>query len=83
MQDIELQHVLLNVIDALFDARDEFDGEDDDITLADFARDASDAAQGLTSIVTYESVQMLTNNAGLVIGTDDGSEFRLTITKAR
>jgi hypothetical protein len=32
---------------------------------------------------TFEEVGMLTNNAGLVVRTIDGSEFQITIVKSR
>ena len=38
---------------------------------------------GIEDISTYEDVGMLTNNAGLVIKLDDGSEYHITIVQSK
>lgn len=83
MNETELQDALMNVIESLIDARDEIEGEDDDIALADLVRDMTADTEEILSVATFERVQLLTGNDGLVIRTADGSEFQLTIVRSR
>jgi hypothetical protein len=34
-------------------------------------------------VMTYEEAGMLTNDTGLVVRTNDGSEFQITVVKSR
>ena len=83
MNQNELQNTLLSLIQNLLDAREEIEGEDDDITLADIARDMVSEADGLAHAETFEEAQLLTSNKGLVLRTEDGSEFQISIVKRR
>ena len=83
LNEKDLQDGLMNVIEALVDARDEMEGDDDDIALADLARDMVAEIEGITTVATFEDAALLTGNAGLVIRTADGSEFQITIVKSR
>lgn len=47
MNETDLQTTLLSLIQNLLDAREEIEGEDDDIALADIARDMVSEAEGL------------------------------------
>ena len=38
---------------------------------------------GIADISTYRDVGMLSNNAGLVIKVDDGSEYQITIVQSK
>ena len=49
----ELTDLLKNIIERLADAKDEIEGEDDDIALAEIAREMVDEAEGIASVVTY------------------------------
>ncbi len=80
MTTTDLQDALLNIIEAAMDARDD---ADDDATLADIARDLIDEMEGVESIRSYDSVQMLTSDDGLVLRTADGREFQITIIQSR
>ena len=77
----ELTDLLKNIIERLADAKDEIEGEDDDIALAEIAREMVDEAEGIASQVTYGDVMMLTSDDGLVIRTGGGDEFQITIVQ--
>lgn len=79
----DIQDTLIGIIENLADARDEFDGENDDIALADIARDLVAEADGWASARSFQDVAMLTSNAGLVLCMSDGSEYQITIVKSR
>ncbi|MFO0081523.1 MAG: hypothetical protein ACK55O_02795 [Phycisphaerales bacterium] len=83
MNETEIQDALMNVIESLIDARDEIEGDDDDIALADLARDMVDEMQEVIHATTFERAQLLTSNQGLVLRTGDGSEFQITIVRSR
>lgn len=83
MNEIELQETLQNLFETLIDARDEVEGEDDDITLADFVRDMVDESQEIARATTFEDAALLTSNRGVVLRTADGSEFQITIVQSR
>jgi hypothetical protein len=78
MNEIEMQNSLLSLIQNLLDAREEIEGEDDDIALADIARDMVSEAEGLA-----DGAQLLTSNKGLVLRMEDGSEFQISIVQSR
>jgi D-ribose pyranose/furanose isomerase RbsD len=82
MNETEIQDALMNVIESLIDAREEIEG-DDDITLADLARDMVDEMQEVIHATTFERAQLLTSNQGLVLRTGDGSEFQISIVRSR
>ncbi|MBK8270183.1 MAG: hypothetical protein IPK83_18550 [Planctomycetes bacterium] len=81
--ETEIQDTLMSLIENLADARDEGEGEDDDIALADIARDMVADAEGWASARSFQDVAMLTANAGVVLRMSDGSEFQITIVKSR
>jgi hypothetical protein len=83
MNETEIQDALMNVIESLIDAREEIEGDDDDITLADLARDMVDEMQEVIHATTFERAQLLTSNQGLVLRTGDGSEFQISIVRSR
>lgn len=83
MNATELQDTLENILDSINDAREEMEGENDDLTLADFARDMADELDGPVSVSTYTRAMMLTTDAGLVLRTADGAEFQITIVQTK
>ncbi|HEX8877091.1 MAG TPA: hypothetical protein VF777_10110 [Phycisphaerales bacterium] len=83
MNEIEMQNTLLSLIQHLHDAREEIECEDDDIALADIARDMVSEAEGLAHADTFDGVQLLTSNKGLVLRMEDGSEFQISIVQSR
>jgi len=83
MQADQIQDTLPPLSETLIDARDEIEGDDDDITLADFARDMAAEAEDVKQTRSYEEVLMLTTDAGLVLRMNDGSEFQITIVRSR
>lgn len=38
---------------------------------------------GIRNVVSFEACQMLTNNSGVVLTMNDGSEFQITIVQSR
>ena len=83
MNETDLQTTLLSLIQNLLDAREEIEGEDDDIALADIARDMVSEAEGLAHADTFDGAQLLTSNKGLVLRMEDGSEFQINIVQSR
>lgn len=84
MTDQDLQDTLRIIIENLIDARDEDDGSDDaDGTLADAMRDMVGDAEEIRSVTTFESAQLLTRNAGIVLRMQNGSEFQVSIVQSR
>ena len=79
----ELQDALANMFETIAEAKDEIEGEDDDITLAEFARDMTDDLGEVARATTYGREMMLTRDAGLVVRTADGDEFQITIVQSR
>jgi hypothetical protein len=49
----------------------------------DPASELAEHVEGIRRIATYDDVGMLTRDKGLVIETDDGGEFQLTIVQSR
>lgn len=83
MSETDLQNTLLSLIQNLLDAREEIEGEDDDIALADIARDMVSEAEVLAHADTFDGAQLLTSNKGLVLRMEDGSEFQISIVQSR
>jgi hypothetical protein len=79
----DIQAALVNLFDTLEDARDEIEGDDDDITLADHLRDIADDFDGIVKARSYQRDAMLTTDAGLTIRTAGGAEFQITIVQSR
>jgi DNA-directed RNA polymerase subunit L len=79
----DLQDALVNLFETLGDARDEIEGEDDDITLADHLRDIASDFEGVAKARSYQRDQVLTTDAGLTIRTAGGAEFQITIVQSR
>lgn len=79
----DMQDLLQRIFENLLDARDAVEGDDDDIDLADIARDMVSDSDDIAGVVTYEDVMMLTNDDGLVIRTSGGDEFQITIHQSR
>jgi hypothetical protein len=71
----ELQDLLGDLLEELIFARD--DGDDD--PLAELA----ERTTPIKTLHTYDDVQMLTTDKGLVIETEDGGEFHVTIVRSR
>ncbi|HKQ49709.1 MAG TPA: hypothetical protein VJZ71_16670 [Phycisphaerae bacterium] len=70
----DLQDQLRDLLDDVLRGRDDAD---------DPANDLADHVEGLRRIATYEEVGMMTTDPGLVITTDDGQEFQVTIVQSR
>jgi hypothetical protein len=83
MHDTDLQDILLNAIQNVLDARDEVEGEDDDIALAEIARDMVNDLDDLANAATFERAGLLTANAGIVLRFGDGSVFQISIVQSR
>ncbi len=83
MNETELQDALLSLMRNLLDARDEIEGDDDDIELGEIARDMAGEFEELAHATSFADAELLTRDAGLVIRTSDGSEFQLTIVRSR
>lgn len=83
MNETDIQNTLLTLIQSLLDAREEIEGEDDDITLADIARDMASEAEGLAHADTFDGAQLLTGNKGVVLRMADESEFQISIVQSR
>jgi hypothetical protein len=83
MNETDLQNTLLSLIQSLLDAREETGGEDDDIALADIARDIVSEAESLAHAETFDGAQLLTSNKGLVLRMEDGTEFQIGIVRSR
>ncbi|MBX7106586.1 MAG: hypothetical protein K1X57_21095 [Gemmataceae bacterium] len=83
MTTADMQDRLLTVIEAIIDARDEVEGDGDDGTLADIARDLVDELEEVRSATTFERAMLLTSDDGIVLRMQDGSEFQLSIVQRR
>ncbi|MFZ2874497.1 MAG: hypothetical protein WAZ94_08435 [Phycisphaerales bacterium] len=83
MNTTDLQAALIPILESLADARDEIEGDNDDITLADIARDLVDDVEGMSSAVSFADAALLTRSAGVVIRTQDGAEFQVSIVQSR
>ncbi|MBX3316687.1 MAG: hypothetical protein KF902_07475 [Phycisphaeraceae bacterium] len=83
MHDTDLQDILLNAIQNVLDAREEIEGEDDDIALAEIARDMVSDLDDLASVTTFERGGLMTTNAGIVLRFGDGSVFQISIVQSR
>lgn len=83
MNENELQDTLVNAIQDILDAREEVEGEEDDITLADIARDMVSDFEDLAHVTTYDRAGLLTTNAGIVLRFGDGSAFQISIVQSR
>lgn len=77
-----LQSLLKTVLESLIDARDEIEGDDDDIELAEVTRELVAETEEITSVATYDELMVLTANEGLVVRTADGAEFQITIVQS-
>ena len=73
MNDMKFQNTLKTLLDDIAS----MDAED----LAQFDMPPSLAC--IEKVRTFQEAEVLTNNAGLVIETTDGSEFQITIVKSR
>ena len=69
-----LQDRLRDLLETVLFARDDRD---------DPAGELTEYVEGIRRINTYEEVGMLTRDKGLVIETDDGAEYQLTIIESR
>jgi len=70
----QLQDQLRDLLEAVLFARDDRD---------DPARELAEHVEGIRQIATYDDVGMMTKDKGLIIETDDGAEFQLTIVESR
>ena len=78
-----LQDALAFVFDLATEVREEVDGDDDDGTLADFARDLADTIGEVESAASYEEVGILSGGNGIVLRMADGAEFQISIVQSR
>lgn len=83
MHDTDLQAMLQNAIQNILDAREEVEGENDDITLAEIARDMVADFEDAAHVTTFERAGLLTSNAGIVLRFGDGSVFQISIVQSR
>ncbi len=83
MTEAHLETRLKDIIEYLLNARDEVEGDNDDIALADIARDMVDDIQSIASVQTFEEAGLATRDMGLVIGMEGGGKFQVTIVKSR
>ena len=70
----QLQDQLRDLLEAVLFARDDANHP---------AGELAEHVEGIRQIATYDDVGMLTKSKGLVIETDDGAEFQLTIVESR
>lgn len=78
----EIQNMIKNILQRLI-ASDEIDDVDDDVEMADVARDLMDEVEGIKSVVGFDDVMMLTRDDGIVIRTRGGDEFQITIVQSK
>jgi hypothetical protein len=83
MTTADMQHRLLTVVEAIIDAGDEVEGDGDDGTLADIARELVDELDEVRSATTFERAMLLTSDDGIVLRMQNGSEFQLSIVQRR
>ncbi|MGE3108818.1 MAG: hypothetical protein AB7G11_17890 [Phycisphaerales bacterium] len=83
MNELDIQETLLCVIENLIDARDEIEGEDDDIALADIARDLVENIDDIISVTTFERAMLMTPDKGVVVRTSSGDVFHISIAQSR
>ncbi len=74
MNTRQLQDRLRDLLEAVMFARDDAD---------DPANELAEHVEGIRQIATYDDVGMLTRDKGLVIETEGGAEFQLTISLSR
>ena len=43
----------------------------------------ADETEGIREVITFTEAGVLTNNAGLVVRMDDGSEYQITVVRSR
>ena len=83
MTTTDLQEALICMFENAFDANEEIEGDDDDRTLADIARDIAENFAGITSATSFDDAALLTSNEGVIVRTKDGAEFQITIVQSR
>jgi hypothetical protein len=83
MNERDIQDKLMTLMDNLIDAKDEVEGDDDDSTLADIARDMVDTFHQIVRAKSFDDAMLLTSNEGVILNADDGSEFQITIVQSR
>lgn len=83
MNATDLQDALVNLFETLADARDEIEGDDDDIALADMLRDVQGDLDEAATATTFEHAGLLTTNDGIVLRTSGGDEFQITIVQSK
>lgn len=83
MTTTDLQDALIALFESVEDARDEMEGDDDNITLADIARDIAGDFEGIAKATSFDDAALLTRNEGVVLRTADGAEFQITIVQSR
>jgi hypothetical protein len=82
MHETDLQDTLVKAIQNILDAREEIAGEDDDIALAEIARDMVSDLEDLAHVTTFQRADLLTSNAGFVLRFGDGSVFQISTVKS-
>lgn len=75
MNDRELQDTLRDILEKLMFARD---GDTDD-EIAELA----ERTQRIRHLCTFSDAGVLTMNKGIVIETDDGREYQITIVRSK
>ena len=83
MTEIELKNKLIRMVERLLDARDEIEGDDDDIALADIDREMVDELEGIASAQCFEETTIMTDDTGVLVRTTGGAKFHVSIVKAR
>jgi hypothetical protein len=70
----QLQDQLRDLLETVLFAREDRDNP---------ARALAEHVEGIRQIATYDDVGTMTRDKGLIIETDDGAEFQLTIVESR
>jgi hypothetical protein len=87
MNERDIQEILTALFDTLIDAKDEVAEDDDelpDITaLADTLVELVNTTTGIAKVRSFGDAMLLTSNEGVILTTDDGSEFQITIVQSR
>ncbi len=83
MTTTDLQDALVLMFETAIDANEEIEGDDDDQTLADLARDLASNFEGITKVTSFDDAALLTSNEGVIVRTKNGAEFQITIVQSR
>ncbi|GJQ29724.1 MAG: hypothetical protein HBSAPP03_16080 [Phycisphaerae bacterium] len=83
MTTTEIQDALICMFENAIDANEEIEGDDDDQTLADIARDIAENFEGIDRVTSFDDAALLTSNEGVIVRTTSGAEFQISIVQSR